>query len=94
MLEVCVAPTCVSGLGAHAVTDRQDEKLEVAENNWVRRMCGGGGGIKKREKHMRIKVVGSREGWPGHIQKTIEEILTKRTKKTEECCRKRRGRPK
>ena len=38
VLEVCVVPAPVSRLGAQ----RHDQKLEVAENNWFRRICGGG----------------------------------------------------
>ena len=37
-LEAYVVPACVYGLGTHALTERQ-EKLQVAEKSWVRRMC-------------------------------------------------------
>ena len=36
------------------------------------------------DKDMRMKVVGSRQRCAGHIQKTSEEILKNRTRKTEE----------
>ena len=45
------------------------------------------------KKHPRMKVVGSRLGWTGHIQRMNEGRLTKRAWKTEESGR-RRERPK
>ena len=42
------------------------------------------------KKHPRMKVVGSRLRWTGHIQRMSEERLTKRTRKTKEVGRRRR----
>ena len=39
VLEACVVPACIYGLGALALTERQQEKILIAENNWVRRIC-------------------------------------------------------
>ena len=39
MLEACVVPACIYGLGTVALTERQEEKIQTAENNWIRRMC-------------------------------------------------------
>ena len=38
VLEACVVPACVCGLGTLALAEIQ-EKLRVAENNWVQRIC-------------------------------------------------------
>ena len=37
VLEACVVPACIYGLGTLALTERQ-EKMQIAENNWVRRI--------------------------------------------------------
>ena len=39
VLEGCVVPAFIYGLGTLALTERQEEKMHIAENNWVRRMC-------------------------------------------------------
>ena len=33
VLETCVVPACIYGLGTLAMTDRQEEKIQIAENN-------------------------------------------------------------
>ena len=70
VLEACVVPACVYGLGRLALTERRQEKLQGAENNWVQRICPvkREGKIKMGElreeigmkKHLRMKVVASR----------------------------------
>ena len=47
----------------------------------------------RMKKHPRVKVVGRRLRWTGHIQRMSVERLTKRARKTEEGGRRRRGRP-
>ena len=37
VLEVCVVPACIYGLGTLALTEKQ-EKIQIAENNWVQRI--------------------------------------------------------
>ena len=39
VLEACVVPACIYGLGTLALTERQEEKIQIAENNWIRRIC-------------------------------------------------------
>ena len=46
------------------------------------------------KKHLKIKVVGSRMRWAGHVQRMGEDRLSKRAWKAEEGGRRRRGRPK
>ena len=38
VLEACVVAACIYGLGTLALTKRQ-ENMQIAENNWVRRIC-------------------------------------------------------
>ena len=75
-LDVCVGNT-----------ERQEEKLQVAENNWVRRICK----VKRKDrrkmgelreeigmkKHLNMKLVGSRLRWSGYIQRMSEGNVVK-----------------
>ena len=38
VLENCLVPTCINVLGTLALTERQEEKIQISENNWVRRI--------------------------------------------------------
>ena len=39
VLEACVVTAYTYGLGTLALTKRQEEKMQIAENNWVQRIC-------------------------------------------------------
>ena len=79
VLETSMVPACVCGLGTLALTERQEEKLPTAENNWVQRIYkvireDGRKMGELREnirlkKHLRVNIVGSRLRWAGHTQK-------------------------
>ena len=74
--------------------------MQIAENNWVRRICKvtQEDRRKKKElrkeigmkKHIKMKVAGSRMRWAGHVQRMDED----RAWKAEEGGRRRRGRQK
>ena len=103
VLEACVVPACIYGLGTLALTERQEEKIQIAENNWVRRICKVTQEDRRKmkelreeigmKKHLKMKVAGSRMRWAGHVQRMGEDRLSKRAWKAEEGGR-RRGRPK
>ena len=38
-LEFCVVPACVHGVGTLALTEKQEGKVQIAQNNWIRRIC-------------------------------------------------------
>ena len=38
VLEACVVPAFIYGLGTLALTEKQEEKVHIAENNWVQRI--------------------------------------------------------
>ena len=46
------------------------------------------------KKHLKVKAVGSRMRWAGHVQRMGEDRLSKRAWEAEEGGRRRRGRPK
>ena len=75
VLEACAVPACIYGLGTLAPTDRQVEKMQIAENNWVRRICKVTQKDRRKMKELRedigmkkrlkMKVAGSRMRWTG-----------------------------
>ena len=88
-------------VGTLALTERQEE-IQIAENNWVRKICKETQKDRRKmmelrdrhEKHLKMKVVGSRMRWAGHVQRMSEDRLSKRAWKAEEGGRRRRGRSK
>ena len=66
-------PACIYGLGTLALTERQEEKIQIAENNWVRRICKVTKEDRRKMKELReeigmkkllkMKVAGSRIRW-------------------------------
>ena len=77
VLEACVVPACIYGLGTLALTERQEEKIQIAENNWVRRIRKVTQEDRRKmkelreeigmKKHLKMKVPGSRMRWAGHV---------------------------
>ena len=104
VLETSLVAACIYGLGTLARTLRQEENIHITENNWVGRICKvtQEDRWKMKElrkeigmkKHLKIKVVGSRMRWAGHVQRMGEDRLSKRAWKAEEGDRRRSGRPK
>ena len=57
--------------------------MQIAENNWVRRICKVTQEDKRKikelreeigmKKHLKMKVVGSRMRWAGHVQRMGED---------------------
>ena len=82
VLSSCKTPAYVYGLESMAMTEKQQEKLQVCENNWVRRIAG----VKRINKRImeevgeRVtrKLVRSRLKWAGHVERMEGVRLTKR----------------
>ena len=75
--------------------------MQITENNWVRRICKVTQGDRRKmkelreeicmkKKHLKMKVVGSRMRWAGHVQRMGEDRLSKRGWKAEEGGRRRK----
>ena len=98
VLEACVVQACIYGLGTLALTERQ-EKIQIAENNWVQRICKVTQEDRRKMKalreeigmktHLKMKVAGSRMRWAGHVQNMGEDRQSKRAWKAEEGGRRR-----
>ena len=61
-LEACVVAACIYGLGTLALTERQEEKMQIAENNWVQRICklkGSIGSLHGSSLYIRVGNTGT-----------------------------------
>ena len=103
ILTTCVVPACVYGLEAVALTDEQLKKLQVCENNWVRRIVGAKRTDRRRMEDLR-KEIGlkrtladtvrrNRLRWAGQVANMDEGRMPKRAFQQVMQGRRRRGRP-
>ena len=86
-LRACVTPACLYGLETVALT-KQQEKLQVCENNWVRRITRTKRVDRRRMNDLRKEVgmqcsltgrlVRSRMRWAGHLVRMDASKLAKR----------------
>ena len=53
VLNSCITSSCIYGLETMAMTDKQQNKLQVFENNWVRRIAGVDRIDKRRMEELR-----------------------------------------
>ena len=103
MLVVCVLPALTYGLETMALTKEQEKKIQVCENNWVRRLCGVRLADKRRLKELREevgldrtvtqRVVEKRLKWAGHLARMEEDRLAKRAARNDGSQSRSRGRP-
>ena len=84
-LEACIVTFCIYGLGT--LTLRQKEMIQIAQHNWVRRICKAAQEDRRKmkelveeigkKKHLKMKLVGSRMRWAGQVQRLDENKLSK-----------------
>ena len=103
VLDSCVVPANTYGLDTLALSELHQHKLQVCENNWIRRIAGVKRVERRRMKDLREevgtkacivgKIVKSRMKWAGHMVRMKDDKLPKRseTKKPEGF--RKRGRP-
>ena len=78
-------------LETFALSELQQHKLQVCENNWIRRIAGVKRVERRRMKDLREevgtkacivgKIVKSRMKWAGHMVSMKDEILPKRSRR-------------
>ena len=88
VLRTCVTPACLCGLETVALTKQQQQKLQVYENNWVRRITRTKRVDRRRMNDLRKEVgmqcsltgrlVRSRMRWAGHLVRMDASKLEKR----------------
>ena len=103
VLGACVTPAMLYGLETLPVTEKHQHRLQVCENNWVRRIAG-----VKRVDRMRMdelreevgiqkclmgRLVKSRMKWAGHVERMKEDRLPRMAYVYQERGKRKRGRP-
>ena len=85
VLGACVTPAMLYGLEALPVTEKHQHRLQVCENNWVRRIAGVKRVDRRRMDELREEVgiqkclmgrlVKSRMKWAGRVERMKEDRL-------------------
>ena len=88
VLDSCVVPASTYGMEALALSELHQHKLQVCENNWIKRIAGVKRVERRRMKDLREevgnkpcivgKIVKSRTKWAGHMvrMKDIPSSIT------------------
>ena len=99
----CVTPACLYGLETVALTEQQQQKLQVCENNWVRRITRTKRMDRRRMNDLRKEVgmqcsltgrlVRSRMRWADNLVRMDASKLAKRAEVEKHQGRRKRGSP-
>ena len=86
-----------------ALTELQQQRLQVCENNWVRQIARVTRADRRRmvelreetgvQRSLTERLVRSRLQWAGHVERMADDRLPKRAAELREQGRRRRGRP-
>ena len=86
-MDSCVVPASTYGLETLALSEMHQHKLQVCENNWIRKIAGVRRVGRRRMKDLREevgtkacivgKIVKSRMKWAGHMVRMKEDKLPK-----------------
>ena len=98
-----VTPACLYGTETLALTELQQQRLHVCENNWVRKIARVTRADRRRIVVLREETGGQRSlterlmrrrfQWAGHVERMADERLPKRAAELRKPGRRRRGRP-
>ena len=101
--RVCVTPACLYGLETVALTEQQQQKLQVCKNNWVRRKTTTTKVDRRKMTDLRKEVgmqcsltgrlVRSRMSWVVHLVRMDADKLAKRAEVEKLQGRRKKGRP-
>ena len=88
VLNSCITPAYLYGMETTAMSEKQQMKLHVCENSWVRRIAGVKRIVKRRMEELREevgvkesftrKLMRSRLRRAGHVERMEGVRLTKR----------------
>ena len=103
VMSSCVTPACLYGTETLALTDLQQQRLQVCENNWVRKIASVTRADRQRmvelreetgvERSLTERMARSRLQGAGHVERMADDRLPKRAAELREQGRRRRGRP-
>lgn len=103
VLGACVTPAMLYGLETLPVSEKHQHRLQVCENNWVRRIAGVKRVDRRRMDELREEVgiqkclmgrlVKSRMKWAGHVERMKEDRLPRMAYVHQERGKRKRGRP-
>ena len=92
-----------TGTETLALTELQQQRLQVCENNWVRKIARVTRADRRRmvelreetgvQRSLTERLVRSRLQWVGHVERMADDRLPKRAAELREQGRRRRGRP-
>ena len=103
VMSTCVTPACLYGTETLALTELQQQRLQVCENNWVRKIARVTRADRRRmvelreetgvQRSLTERLVRSGLQWAGHVERMADDRLPKRAAELREQGRRRRGRP-
>ena len=103
VMNTCVTPACLYGTETLALTELQQQRQQVCENNRVRKIARVTWADSRRMVELREetgmqsslteRLVMSRLQWAGHDERMADDRLPKRAAELREQDRRRRGRP-
>ena len=103
VMSNCVTPACLYGTENLALTELQQQRLQVCENDWVRNIARVTRADRRRmvelreetgvQRSLTERLVRSRLQWAGHVERMADDRLPNRAAESSEQGRKRRGRP-
>ena len=98
-----MVPASTYGLETLALSELHQHKLQVCENNWIRKIAGVRRVERRRMKDLREeagtkactvgKIVKSRMKWAGHMVRMKDDKLPNRAETEKQECSRKRGRP-
>ena len=88
VMSTCVTPACLYGTETLALTELQQQRRQVCENNWVRKIARVTRADRRRmvelmektgvQRSLTERLVRSRLQWAGHVERMADDRLPKR----------------
>ena len=103
VLGACVTPAMLYGLDTLPVSEKHQHRMQVCENNWVRRIAGVKKMDRRRMDELREEVgiqkclmgrlAKSRMKWAGYVERLKEDRLPRMAYVHQERVKRKSGRP-
>ena len=102
VMSTCVTRACLYGTETLALTELQQQRLQVCENNWVRKIARVTRADRRRmvelreetgvQRSLTERLARSSLQWAGHVERMADDKLPKRAAELREQGSRRRGR--